>query len=158
MLPRDAQDSLDTIHRLQDRSIDEYVDHGFARRYVLPSALMVFVAFASFDLPGPWNTFAIALGLGLAAMVCVSWQRQARVHRRPTGLEQLYYLGAGIVFLVACVAFQVAAAVAAVKLGMPAHHTVAAAATALMVVATAYPARKALRAVARHAVAEDADR
>ena len=153
MLPRDAQDSLDTIHRLQDRSIDEYVDHSFARRYVLLSALVVFVAFASFDLPGPWNTFASALGLSLAAMVCYLWQRQARVHRKPTGLEQLYCLVAGIVFLMACVAFQIAAAVATLKFGMPAHHTVAAAAAALTFVATAGPARKAFKAVTRQAVA-----
>ncbi|MCM2576927.1 hypothetical protein [Streptomyces meridianus] len=152
MIPDDAQDSLDTIRRLQSRSIDEYVDHGFARPYVLLSALAVFVMFASFDLSGPWSTFAVALGLGLAAAVSWVWQRRARVHRKPTGLELLYYLAAAIVFLAACVAFQVAAAVAALKLGMPAHHTVAAAATALAVVATARPARKVLKAVARRAV------
>ncbi|WP_052371709.1 hypothetical protein [Amycolatopsis taiwanensis] len=153
MLPRDAQASLDTIQRLQGRSVDEYVDHGFARPYVLLSALAVFVAFASFDLPGPWDTFAVALGLGLIATVSAIWQRRARVHRKPTGLELLYHLAAAIVFLVACVAFQVAAVVFAWKFGLPAQHTFAAAMTALMVVATARPARKVFRAVARHAVA-----
>ena len=153
MFPHNAQASLDTIRRLQGRSIDEYVDHGFARPYVLLSALVAFVSFASFDLPGPWHRFAIALGLGLAAMVSAICQRRVRVHRKPTGLELLYYLAASIVFLVACVAFQLAAAVSAWKLGMPAHHTVAAAATALTVVATARPARKVFKAVARRAIA-----
>src|SRR3954470_17997422 len=152
MLADDAQESLDTIHRLQGRSIDESVDHGFARPYVLLSALVVFVTFASFDLSDPCNRFAIALGPGLAAVVSCICQRRARVHRKPTGLEQLYYLAAALVFLLACVACQVAAAVAALGLGMPAHHTVAAAATALTVVATAGPARKVFRAVARQAV------
>lgn len=153
MLPQNARASLDAIHRLQGRSVDESVDHGFARPYVLLSALVVFVMFASSDLPGPWDGFATALGLGLAAMVSVICQRRIRVHRRPTGRERLLYVAAAVVFLVACVAFQIAAAVAAVKLGMPAHHTVAAAATALTVVATAGPARKTFKAVARHAVA-----
>ena len=153
MFLHDAQDSLDTIRRLQGRSVEEYVDHGFTGPYVLLSALVVFVSFASFDLPGPWNSLAIALGLGLAAMLSVICERRARVHRKPTGPELLYYLAAAIVFLMACVAFQIAAAVSAVKLGMPAHHTVAAAATALTVVATARPARKVFKAVARRAIA-----
>lgn len=38
------------------------------------------------------------------------------------------------------------------QLGMPSHHTVAAAATALKVVAAARPARKIFKAVARRAV------
>jgi hypothetical protein len=153
VLPHDARASLDTIHRLQGRSIDESVDHGFARPYVLLSALVVFVTFASFDLPGPWDRFATALGLGLGAMASVICQRRTRVHRKPTGQERLFYLAAAIAFLVACVVFQIAAAVAAVKLGMPANHTVAAAATALTVVAVARPAGKVVKAVARHAVA-----
>jgi hypothetical protein len=153
MFPHDAQASLDTIRRLQGRSIDESVDHGFARTYVLLSALIAFVMFASFDLPGPWNGFAIALGLGLAAMVSATCRRRVRVQRKPSGLELLFYLGAAIVFLVACVAFQVAAAVSAWKLGMPAQHTVAAAATALAIVVTARPGRRVFKAVARRAVA-----
>jgi hypothetical protein len=153
VLPQNARASLDAIRHLQGRSVDESVDHGFARPYVLLSALVVFVMFASFDLPGPWDRFATALGLGLAAMVSVICQRRIRVHRKPTGRERLLYLAAAVAFLVACVAFQIAAAVAAVKLGMPAHHTVAAAATALTVVATARPARNTFRAVARQAVA-----
>lgn len=153
MYPRDAQDSLDTIHFFQGRSVDEHVNHGFARPFVLLSALAVFVAFASFDLPGPWDRLAVALGLGLLAAVSVSWQRRARVHRKPTGLELLYYLVAAIVFLLVYVAFQVAAVVLAWKFGLPAQHTFAAAATAVMVVLTARPARKVFARVARHAVA-----
>lgn len=153
MFPHNAQTSLDDIRRLQDRSLDESVDHGFARPYVLLSALMVFLTFASYDLPGPLDRFAVGLGLGSFVVVAVICQRRARVHRKATGLELLYYLAAAIVFLVACIAFQIAAAVAAVKLGLPAHHTVAAAATALTFVATARPARKVFRAAARRAVA-----
>jgi hypothetical protein len=153
MFPPDARASLDAIRRLQGRSIDESVDHGFARPYVLLSALVVFVTFASFDLPRPWSTFAVALGLGSAALGAGVCRRGIRVHRRPTGPERLSHLAAAIVFLVACVAFQTAGAVAAVALGMPAHHTVAAAATALAVVATAGPVRRVFKAVARRAAA-----
>jgi len=87
---------------------------------------------------------------GNASVIC---HRRTRVHRKPTGLERLSYLAAAVVFLLACVAFHIAPAVAAVKLGMPAQHSVAAAATALMVVAAARPTRKIFRTIARHTVA-----
>ncbi|MGA8113670.1 MAG: hypothetical protein WCA46_08415 [Actinocatenispora sp.] len=153
MHPQDAQKSLDIIRRLQDRSIDEYVDHGFARPYVLTSALAVFIAFSAADLPDPWDgavsTFAIVLALTVGA---VSY-RQARVRRRRTALEQLYHAAWVILFLVICVVFQLAAALAAVKLGIPAHHTIGAAATALTLVAIARPCAAVLKALARNAVA-----
>ncbi len=153
MFPSNARTSLDTIRRLEARSVEESVDHAFARPYMLLSALVVFVVFASSDLPGPWDGIVSALGLGLAAVVSFVSRRRVRVHRKLTGLEILYYAAATVVFLVTIVAFQIAAAVAAWKLGMPAQHTVAAAATALTVVATVRPARKIFKAVARHAVA-----
>jgi hypothetical protein len=158
MFPPDAQASLDSIRRLEGRSIDESVDHNFARPYVMLSALVVFIVFASFDLPGPWDRSAAALGLALSALLSVICRRRVRVHRKPTGLEILCCVAAAIVLLVVCTAFQIAAAVAAVELGMPAHHTVAAAATALTIVATTRPTRKVFRAVARRAVAETNNR
>ena len=57
------------------------------------------------------------------------------------------------VFLVACVALHIAAVVLAWKLGMLAHHMVAAAGTALVVVATARTAREVFKAVACRAAA-----
>lgn len=152
MTPYDAQASLDSIRRLQDRSIDEYVGQSFARPAVLVSALAVFVVFASFDLPDPWDNVAVALGLGLSLVPPLVQQRRASVHRRPTGLESLFCAVASMGIIVAYVAFQIAAVVATWKLGLPAHHTVAAAATALTIVATAGPARRVFRAVVRHGV------
>jgi hypothetical protein len=63
MTPDDAQTSLDDIRRLQDRTRDEYVRHGFSRPYMLASALALFIAFASFDLPAPHTVAAAALAL-----------------------------------------------------------------------------------------------
>ncbi|MCR6489879.1 hypothetical protein M8542_44415 [Amycolatopsis sp. OK19-0408] len=116
---------------------------------MLVSALGVFVVFASFDLPGPWDRITAALGLGVLLLSALRWQRQARVHRKPTGPELLWYFAAGAVLLVLCVAFQIAAAVLALSVDLPAQHTIAAAATALATAALAGPGRRTFRAVVR---------
>ncbi|MFB9690524.1 hypothetical protein [Amycolatopsis plumensis] len=144
-----AQESLDTIHRLGRRTVDEYVDHTFARRYLLLSASAVFVVFASFDLPAPWDRLVLSAGLGIAVLAALLAHRDARVRRRLAGAELGWSLAAAAGFLVLCVAFQVAAAVLAVTAGLPAHHTLGAAATALTMVALVSPLRAGFRAVVR---------
>ncbi|HEY7488479.1 MAG TPA: hypothetical protein VH912_28815 [Streptosporangiaceae bacterium] len=135
MNPHDAQASLDGIHRLQDRTRAEYVRHGFARPYLVISALAMFIVLASFDLPSPWNTAAIGLGGGLAVGSLLVQQRRAPVSRRPTGLELLVCAAMSVGLLLLYVAFSIVAAIAHQKLGLPAHHTVAAAAITLTTVA-----------------------
>lgn len=149
MTPYDAQTSLDDIRRLQDRTRDEYVRHGFSRPYMLASALVLFVAFASFDLPAPWDTRAVTSGVGLSLVLLVVHQQRAPVRRRPTGPELLFYAGMSAALIVAYVAFSIAAAVAALKFGLPASHTVAAAALALTTLASVKPARRVFASIAR---------
>ena len=149
MSSRDAQACIDTIRRLERRTVDEYVDHGFAWPYLLLSALAVFLSFASFDLPAPWGRLAVSVSLGTTVLAALLVQRRARVRRRLTSAELWWYLAAAAVFLVLCVAFQIAAAVVAVTAGLPAQHTIGAAATALTLAALVPPGRASFRAVAR---------
>ncbi|GAB3569544.1 hypothetical protein GCM10027445_21560 [Amycolatopsis endophytica] len=152
MSSREAQTSLDTIRSLGRHTVDESADHGFAWRYLVLSVVAVFLVFASFDLPGPWDRLVVATGLGLSVLAALRMRRGARVHRRLTGPERRWYLAAAVVFLVLCVGFQVAAAVLAVTTGLPAHHTIGAAATALTLAALVPAGRARFRAVARASV------
>jgi hypothetical protein len=154
MTPHDAQASLDSVRRFRDRTVDEYVRHGFARPYVLSTALTVFIVFASFDLPNPWDAVAKALAVGLSVLQLLVYRRRAAVRMAPTGLELLYCAAMSVGIIVAYVAFQIAAVLAALRLGLPAHHTVAAAATALLIVATAGLARRGYQAAVRQGVAD----
>jgi hypothetical protein len=149
MNPDDAQTSLDDIRRLQDRTRDEYVRHGFSRPYLLASALVLFIAFASFDLPAPWGTTAVTSGVGLALGLLVVHQHRAPVRRRPTGPELLFYAGASAGLIVVYVAFSVATAIADLKFDLPAPHTVAAAALALTTLLCANPARRVFESTVR---------
>jgi hypothetical protein len=149
MTPDDAQTSLDDIHRLQDRTRDEYVRHGFSRPYMLASALVLFIAFASFDLPAPWDTTAAMLGVGLSLGLLVVHQHQAPVRRKPAGPELLFYAGASVCLIVAYVAFSIATAIASLKFDLPAPHTVAAAALALTTLLCANPARRVFESIVR---------
>lgn len=150
MTPDDAHTSLDDIRRLQDRTRDEYVRHGFAYPYLLISALGLFIAFASFDLPVPWSTVVALAGVGVAVGVLPVHQRRASIRRKPTGPELLFHVAGAAGLIAAYVAFSIAAVVAHLRFGMPAPHTVAAAALALTTLACARPARRALQSIIRH--------
>ena len=149
MTPYDAQSSLDDIHRLQDRTRDAYVRHGFSRPYALASALVLFIAFASFDLPAPWDTIAATSGVGLSLGLLVVHQHRAPVRRKPTGPELLFCAGVAACLVVAYVAFSIAAVVAHLKFGLPAPHAVAAAALALTTLLCTNPARRVFASIVR---------
>ncbi|MDH2425339.1 hypothetical protein [Sphaerisporangium sp. TRM90804] len=145
MTQHDAHASLDDIRRMQNRTREEYSRHGFARPYVLVSAVLLFVMFASADLPRPWNAVVGMVVLVLAVALLVVHQLRAAVRRRPTGLELLFYVGAAAVLLTIFSAFQIGA----FALGLPAPNVIAAAALALTSVAAARPGRRVFEAIMR---------
>ena len=146
MTSHDPQTSLEEIHRLQDRTRDEYVRHGFSRPYLLVSALAVFLMFASHDLPNPyWNSAAAALGVALVVGGLVVHQRRAAVRRRPTALELLFSVTLGAVLLLIWAVFLGAAQ----TLGLPAPNTIAAAVIALVILGGASLIRPAFTAIVR---------
>jgi len=146
MTPHDLQTSAEEIRRLQDRTRDEYLRHGFSRPYLLVSALAVFMMFASHDLPGPyWDSAAGALGAALLVGGLVVHQRRASVRRRPTALELLFSAAIGAVLLLICAVFLGAAR----TLDLPAPNTVAAAAIALAILLGANLTRPVFTAIVR---------
>jgi heme A synthase len=116
---------------------------------MLASALVLFIAFASFDLPGRWGTTAATSGVGLALGLLVVHQHRAPVRRKPTGPELLFYAGVSAGLIVVYVAFAIATAIASLKFDLPAQHTVAAAALALTTLLCANPTRRVFESIVR---------
>ncbi|MFI6316642.1 hypothetical protein ACIBG8_03945 [Nonomuraea sp. NPDC050556] len=146
-----AQDTLEEMRRMQDRTREEIARHAFARSYVLAAALGLFVGFASGDLDRPWNTIALVLGFGLFAGAGVVHEHWALVRRKPKGLELLPYAGLLVVVCVLFGAFRIAAWA---LFDVPAHGLVsqsvlAAAATALTYLALTPLTRRVFRDVLR---------
>lgn len=149
MNPDQARGSLDDIHRLQDRTRGAYVRHGFARPYILATALGVFIALASIDLPSPWSTVVFLGGEGLLLSVMAVHRRRAPVRRKPTFPEVVFYAVFIALLLALYVAYSIAATLGVLAFGLPMQHTVAAAALALTTLAIAAPARRVLHLVLR---------
>jgi hypothetical protein len=141
----DPQASLDDIRRMEDRTRDEYVRHGFARSNVVAVAVLLFIAIASRDLPNPWDGVVSLLAVGALVALAIVHARRAAVRRNPSGLELLLLLGASGALLAALVGFVAAAR----ALDLPAPHTFAAAALALTSVVAARWTRRAYAAVVR---------
>ena len=141
----DPQASLDDIRRMQDRTREEYVRHGFDRPHVLAVAVALFVAIASRDLPNPWDSVVNLLAVGALVAMAIVHARRAAVRRHPGRAELLLSLGA-IVALLAALAGFVAAARA---LDLPVPNTFAAAALALTSVVTAQWTKPACMAIVR---------
>jgi hypothetical protein len=129
----DAQASLNDIRRMQDRTRDEYVRHGFARSYVIAVAVVLFVAVAARDLPSPWDGGVSLLAVGVLVAMAVVQARRAAVRRQPGGLEVLVLVGAAAALLAALTGFVAASR----ALDLPAPYTMAAAALALTSVVAA---------------------
>ena len=97
----------------------------------------------------PGTPGAVTSGVGLSLVLLVVHQQRAPVRRKPTGPELLFYAGMSAALIVAYVAFSIAAVVAALKFGLPASHTVAAAALALTTLACVKPARRVFASIVR---------
>ncbi|WP_438295976.1 hypothetical protein [Streptomyces sp. HUAS TT7] len=119
--------------------------HGFSRPYVLVAALGLFTAFASFDLPSPWNTLALLVGNGLTLGGLYVHQRRAPVRMRCNGRETLF----GVAMALPLVLLFGTLAIAAYFLGLPAWRTVAAAVTALAYVGGSYALRPVVAGIIR---------
>lgn len=145
MNPDEARSSLDDIRRLQNRTRDEYIRQGTSLPSVLLVSLGLFVVFASFDLPDPWDLVAVLLGDGLILAVVVVGYARARVHRKPAGNEVVFILAMSVYVIMAFVAFLIAVRL----LGLPVPYTIAGAATALGCVASARPVRRVYEKIVR---------
>ncbi|UQI46386.1 hypothetical protein M1P56_19555 [Streptomyces sp. HU2014] len=145
MTSYEAQAALDDIRRLQEHTGDAYVHHGFSRSYVLMTAVTLFVELSSFDLPHPWSTATLALGVVLLAGTLIAQERRAPVRRRHSGRELLLYAVASAVLMLVYLASLATTRAA----GLPAPHTVAATAVALASLAGARFTRPLLAAIVR---------
>ncbi|MGP4022726.1 hypothetical protein [Actinomadura sp. 3N407] len=145
MNPDEARASLDEIRRLQDRTRDEYIRQGTSRPEVLLVALGLFIVFASFDLPDPWDLIAMLLADGLIFGVLAVGYARASVRRKPTGAEVMFILAMSAYVIVGFGAFLITARM----IGLPAPYTIAGAATALGCIASTRPFRRAYEKVVR---------
>jgi predicted permease len=141
----DLQASLDDIRRMQDRTREEYVRHGFARSYVIAVAVGLFVVIASRDLPHWWDSVVSLLGVGALIALAVVNGRRATVRRRAGRSEVVILVVAGVVLLGALAGFLAAAH----GLGLPAPNTWAGAALALSSIVISEVTGKAYAAAVR---------
>lgn len=84
MQPDEAQAALDNVRFRQGQSHAEYLRYGFSHGRLLLSALIVFVSFASYDLPNPWGGAVLFPVTAVLAWELVHYLRRARV-RMPLG-------------------------------------------------------------------------
>ncbi|GAA5611637.1 hypothetical protein CP981_16255 [Streptomyces platensis] len=123
MTSHDAQAALDDVRRRRGQSRAEYVRYGLSRPYLLAGAVIVFVAFASFDLPNPWGGAVLFPSLVMLAGTIAVYVRQASVRMPLTGKEAYLAVAVGLA-LVAL--FRLLSGVADAG-GVPAPHAVVAA-------------------------------
>ncbi|MFD0353130.1 hypothetical protein ACFVHW_05170 [Streptomyces sp. NPDC127110] len=145
MTAYDAQTALDAIRHRQEQTFNAYMRHASSRPYLIVSALGLFAVCSSFDLPNPWKTAAVLAGNALVLGGLFVHQRRAPVRRKPAASEVLFY---GVVGVLLLVLFWTVA-IASYFLGLPARHTLAAAVTALAVVAASYAMRPFVEARVR---------
>ncbi|WP_346047289.1 hypothetical protein [Actinomadura chokoriensis] len=145
MDPDGARRSLDTMRRMQDRTREEYLRQSFARPGVLLIGLGLFIVCASFDLPGWWDTVAMAVGDALILAVIAFGCARASVHRKPSGAELVFMLAASAYLIAGFVTLQVVARL----VEFPAPYTIAAAVTALTFVALTRPMRRVYATILR---------
>ncbi|RSN56532.1 hypothetical protein [Actinomadura sp. WAC 06369] len=151
MNSNDAQAALADVHRMQERSRDEYVRQQFTWPYLLLTALGVFVALASGDLPAPWGTAAFLAAEAVLIGTAVLQRRRASVRLKAKGPDTLFVLGGAVAVIVAYVAFNVVTSLGVVAFDLPAPRTFAAAGVALLFLLLAGPSRRVYRSLVRHA-------
>ncbi|MFJ8547037.1 hypothetical protein ACIRFH_34720 [Streptomyces sp. NPDC093586] len=121
MEPEEARAALDQVRLRQDQSHAEYLGYGFSRGRLLLSALIVFVSFASFDLPNPWGGAVLFPVAAVLAWQLALYVRRARVRMALTGRAAMLSVCAGA----ALVGLFKVLSDAADAGGVPVPHTVA---------------------------------
>ncbi|MEV5829266.1 hypothetical protein AB0L25_27265 [Spirillospora sp. NPDC052242] len=147
----DARSALADVHRMQERTRDEYVRHQFAWPYTLLTALGIFVALASSDLPSPWSTLVFVVGEAVLIGGAVLQRRRSPVKRKANGPEGLFVFGTAVAVIIAYIAFNIVASLGVLSFGLPAPRTFAAAGVALLVLVLAGPSRRVFQSVVRRA-------
>ncbi|MEV5734977.1 hypothetical protein [Streptomyces sp. NPDC052292] len=140
--PADAQAALDDIRRRQEESGAAELRFGLSRASVLTAALLLFVSFASFDLPNPWGGAVLLPGLLLVALIVVRHTHGAPVRNRPGATGALL----GVVCGIAGFGVFLGLAAALSSGGVPAPHLVAAAVVVGACLLAAPRARRAAEA------------
>ncbi|GAA2941617.1 hypothetical protein GCM10020227_05470 [Streptomyces flavovirens] len=120
----EVQDTLDDVRRRSAQARAEHVRHGLSWPYLLAEALLVFTAFASYDLPNPWGGAVLLPSLLLAMGTIAVYLRKAPVRMPLTYKGALLGAAAGLVLVGL---FRLLSDVAG-AVGVPAPHVVAAAA------------------------------
>jgi hypothetical protein len=92
----DARDALDDVRRRREQARAEFVRYGLSRPYLLVKALLVFVAFASFDLPNPWGGAVLLPSLLLAAGTMAVYRAKAPVLMPLTYKDALHGAAVGL--------------------------------------------------------------
>ncbi|MFC9740816.1 hypothetical protein ACFVKC_23165 [Streptomyces noursei] len=115
-----AQVALDDVRRRRGQSHAEYVRYGLSRPYLAAAALLVFAAFASFDLPNPWGGAVLLPGLVLFAGTSAAYARRASVRMPLTSKQALLALAFGLALVAA---FRLLSGAAEAG-GVPAPHAV----------------------------------
>ncbi|MYS33694.1 hypothetical protein K388_07013 [Streptomyces sp. KhCrAH-43] len=92
----EVQGALDEVRRRSQQAHAEHVRHGLSWPFLLAAALLVFAAFASYDLPNPWGGAVLFPALLLAAGTIAVYLRTARVRVPLTHKGALYGAAAGL--------------------------------------------------------------
>ncbi|MEU1705322.1 hypothetical protein ABZ478_07945 [Streptomyces sp. NPDC005706] len=140
--PADARAALEDIRRRQEQSGVAELRFELSRSSVLTAALLLFVSFASFDLPNPWGGAVLLPGLLLVAWIVVRHTHGAPVRNRLGTGGALVGVACGIA---AFAVFQGLAA-ALSSGGVPTPHLIAAAAVVGACLLAAPRARRAAEA------------
>ncbi|OLT17689.1 hypothetical protein BJF79_17625 [Actinomadura sp. CNU-125] len=150
MNPDDARSALADAHRLQERTRDEHVRQQFAWPYMCATALGIFIAFGSTDLPAPWDTLAFLLGEGVLIGSVILQRRRAAVRMKANVGDGLFVLLGAFLVLAGYIAFNVVASLGVLSFGLPTPRIFAAAALALLFLALAGPSRRLYTALVRN--------
>ncbi|MCZ1012540.1 hypothetical protein O1L68_43415 [Streptomyces lydicus] len=92
----DVHGALDDVRRRRQQAHAEHVRYGLSWPYLLAGALLVFAAFASFDLPNPWGGAVLFPSLLLAAGTLAVYLRKARVRMPLTSKDALHGVAVGL--------------------------------------------------------------
>lgn len=96
MTSHDVRDALDDVRRRGEQAHAEHVRYGMSWPSLLAEALLVFAAFASYDLPNPWGGAVFFPSLLWAAGMIAVYLRKAPVRMPLTRKDALHGVAAGL--------------------------------------------------------------